>query len=96
MAASSFPPEPISGKIIHVISAQYIFYLQCYSGKINTSSVLDKYITYMYVTTRLKSDITWGKVHSTIIFKFICLLCILNPEDCLSCTVYITEMLVQV
>ena len=24
MAASSFPPEPISGKIIHVISAHYI------------------------------------------------------------------------
>ena len=35
MAASSFPPEPISGKIIHVISAHYMFYLQCYTGKIS-------------------------------------------------------------
>ena len=25
-----------------------------------------------YIATRLKKDITWGKVHSTIIFKFAC------------------------
>ena len=26
----------------------------------------------LHVTTRLKRDITWGEVHSTIIFKFVC------------------------
>ena len=25
----------LSGKVIHAISVQYIFYLQCYSGKIS-------------------------------------------------------------
>ena len=53
MAASSFPPEPISGKIIHVISAHYIFYTLV--SYVQVMSLTNK----LHIITRLKRDITW-------------------------------------
>ena len=59
----------LSGKVIHVVSVQYIFYLQCYSGKISIWKFcpIDIYINYtIYVATKVESrgKLFVGKAHS--------------------------------